>query len=160
MKPREFELIETVDREALARHPVWKTYRPGDRAWILGWGVEPGRLAAELERFGYCGPEPLFPVLECDPWPGGLSEVVVAARMRLSAGLELPGYRIEPLAFGVFHEHEYAFNRGLPSHALRTAERLGAALGIPRAEVFPMTYRCAVRGPDGQPLTGEIAAPW
>jgi hypothetical protein len=159
MKPEEFELIERVGPEALARHPVWKTWRSSDRPRVLAWGVDPAALDAALERFGYCGPEPLFPVLECDPLPDD-AELVVAARMRLASGHELPGYRMAPLAFGVFTPHEYAFNRGLPRFALQMAERLGAELGIARDEVFPMRWRAPVRAPDGSPLEGEIPAPW
>jgi len=159
MDPADFELIETLDRKALELHPVWKTYRAGDRPWILSWGVEPAWLDAELERFGYCGPEPLFPVIDCDPLPDR-GELAVAAEVRLSSGAVLPGYRLAPLAFGVFADHEYTFNQGLPRFALRNAEHLAAALGISRDEVFPITFRCAVRGPDGRPLVGEIAAPW
>jgi len=121
--------------------------------------VEPGRLDAELERFPYCGPDPLFPVLECEPLPEG-NEIVVAAEIRLASGAVLPGYLLEPLAFGVFAGCEYTFNRGLPRHALQTAERLGAEIGVSRDEVFPLSYRCAVRGSDGRPLVGEITAPW
>jgi hypothetical protein len=121
--------------------------------------VEAGRLDAELERFLYCGPEPLFPVLECEPLPEG-REIVVAAEIRLASGVALPGYLLDPLAFGVFTDCEYTFNRGLSRHALQTAERLGAEFGVSRNEVFPLTYRCAVRGPDGRPVVGEIAAPW
>ena len=159
MKPEDFEMVETLDRAALERHPVWKTYRAGDRASILAWGVEPSWLDAELERFGYCGPEPLFPVLECDPLPEG-SEIVVAAEIRLASGATLPGYLLEPMAFGVFADSEYTFNRGLSRHALQTAERLGAEFDVSREEIFPMSYRCVVRGTDGRPLVGEIVAPW
>jgi hypothetical protein len=159
MEPDAFALIERLDRKALERHPVWKTYRPGDRPWILSWGVDPAVLDAELERFGYCGPEPLFPVLACDPLPDR-SEMAVAAELRLASGAVLPGYLLEPLAFGVFADAEYTFNRGLPRYALQNAERLAAALGISRDEVFPITWRSAVHRPDGRPHSGEIPAPW
>jgi len=159
MEPDEFELIETLDRKALERHPVWKTFRAGDRAWILSWGVDPARLDAELERFGYCGPEPLFPVLAYDPLPER-SELAVSAQLRIASGAELPGYLLEPLAFGIFGDAEYTFNRGLPRHAFRNAERLAASLGISRDRVFPITWCSEVRGPDGRPLAGEIPAPW
>ena len=160
MKPESFELIETVDRDALARHPVWKTYRASDRPWILAWGVDPSRLDAQLERLAYCGPAPLFPVLEYAPLAEKCDDLVVAAELRLAAGSLLPGYLLEPLAFGVFADHEYTFNRSLPDHARQMAERLASELGIAREQVFPMTYRSAVHGPGGGPLTGEILAPW
>jgi hypothetical protein len=159
MKPEDFELIETLDRAALERHPVWKTYRPGDRAWVLSWGVEPDWLDGELERFGYCGPEPLFPVLEYDPLPER-SEIAVAVELRLASGQVLPGYLLEPLAFGVFAGVEYTFNRGLPRFALRNAERLASELGISRDQVFPIHYRSGVRDHDGRPLEGQITEPW
>lgn len=159
MDPEDFELIETLDRKAFERHPVWKTYRSGDRSWILSWGVEPAWLDAELERFGYCGPEPLFPVLEYDPLPER-GEVAVGVELELASGAVVPGYLLEPLAFGVFADVEYTFNRGLPRFALRNAERLAATLGISRDEVFPVRYRSAVRRSDGSPLEGEIGELW
>jgi len=159
MDPDDFELIETLDRKALELHPVWKTYRAGDRPWILSWGVAPARLDTELARFGYCGPEPLFPVLAFDPLPE-CAELAVAAELRLAAGTVLPGYLLGPLAFGVFTDVEYTFNRGLPRPALRNAERLAAQLGLSHDAIFPIRYRCAVGGPDGHPIRGEIARPW
>jgi hypothetical protein len=160
MKPEEFELVERVGPEALARHPVWKTWRVGDRPRVLAWGVDPAALDAALQRFGYCGPEPLFPVLACERLPDR-SELFVAARFELASGHVLPGYLLPPLAFGLFaSEHEVAFNRSLPGFARRMADKLAAELGISPDGIFPIRWRSSVRGPEGEPLAGEIAAPW
>ncbi len=160
MQPAGFEMVEMLSPDALERHPVWTPFRPEHRPWILGWGVTPERLDAELERYEYCGPEPLVPVLDCEPLPDR-EDLIFAATVRLACGRELPGYQMPPLAFGVFAEgQDWSFNRSLPSFARRVAEKLAAALGIQVEGIFPMRWEAPVKGPDGERLSGEIVAPW
>jgi hypothetical protein len=160
MEPDAFEMIETLDREALSRHPVWTPFRPADRPWILAWGVAPERLDEQLALYAFCGPEPLFPVLDRERLPAR-SDLIVAAEVTLSCGVGLPGYVLAPHAWGVFTDRaEFVFNRGLPGASRRSAERLAAALGVLVASVFPMRYRMALPGPDGACAEGEFPAPW
>lgn len=160
MKPHEFRMIETLSPEALEEHPVWAPFRPDDRARVLAWGVAPERLDAELERYGYCGLEPLYPVLE----PEGLHDPTdhfVAVTAWLACGVELPGYLLEPQAFGVFvAERDFTFNRGLEDFSQRTAGRLAEALGVDAGSVFPLRYRSRVRRAGAARWEGSIDAPW
>jgi hypothetical protein len=163
MEPEAFEMVESLDREALARHPVWTPFRPADRPWILAWGVPPERLDQQIALYQYCGPEPLFPVLDCGRLPAR-PDLIVAARFTLGeTGLELPGYVLAPHAWGVFTERaEHVFNRGLPVASRRSAERLVAdlALAVAPEALFPMRYRAALAGADTVQSEGEFAAPW
>ena len=66
--PDSFEMIESASRTALEKHPVWAHFESQeDRRIILDWGVAPERVDGEIERYAYCGPPPLYPVLELDP---------------------------------------------------------------------------------------------
>lgn len=159
MRPAEFRMIETLSREALAQHPLWAPFRPPDRARILRWGVDPERLDAELSRYDYCGLDPLFPVPDDEPLDDP-KDVFVAVTAVLACGRALPGYLLEPQAFGVFvGEREFTFNRGLPDFSRRAAERLAQALDTAPDAVFPLRYR-SVRDLAGGPLEGAIDAPW
>jgi hypothetical protein len=156
MRPEEFEMRETLDREALERHPIWTPFRKGDRPWILGWGVPAERLDAELERYSYCGLEPLFPVLESERVPDR-PDVLVAASVELAAGRRLPGYRLSPWVVGIFAAgREWVFNRGLPAQARRTALDLARALGTAPEAILPLRFRTIVPGPDGLPVEGAF----
>jgi hypothetical protein len=149
MEPEAFEMVETLDRGALERHPVWTPFRPADRPWILAWGVPPERLDQQIALYQYCGPDPLFPVLDRGRLPAR-PDLIVAARFTLGAtGAGCPGYVLAPHAWGVFTERsEHVFNRGLPAASRRSAERLLAALGLAVApeHAFPMRYRTTLPG--------------
>jgi len=163
MEPDAFEMVETLDREALARHPVWTPFRPSDRPYILAWGVPPERLDQQIALYQFCGPDPLFPVLDGARLPAR-PDLIVAARLTLGAtGVELLGYVLAPHAWGVFTERaEHVFNRGLPAASRRSAERLATALGLAVAPeaLFPMRYRTAPGGADAARSEGEFPAPW
>lgn len=161
MEPDAFEMIETLDREALSRHPVWTPFRPADRPYILAWGVAPERLDEQIALYAFCGPDPLFPVLDRTGLPAR-PDLIVAAHFELgTSGLELPGYVLAPHAWGVFTDRcEFVFNRGLPGASRRSAERLAAALAVSVQAVFPMRYRSGLPSPDGARSEGEFAAPW
>ena len=56
-----FEMRDVVDREALELHPLWAPFRGDeDREMILAWGVTVERLDQEIDRFEYCGTDPLW----------------------------------------------------------------------------------------------------
>jgi len=156
-----FEMIETLSRAALERHPVWTHYdKPEDRDVILGWGVPRQALDEEIARYEFCGPQPLYPVLEFDPLPPK-DHLIVGATFALANGTTLTGYLLEPHAFGLFVENqEFCFNRSLASLSDRTAGRLAAALGERPDELFPMRYTTGVRASDGRTIEGEIDRFW
>lgn len=159
MRAEAFAMRETLRREDLDRHPVWAPFRAGDRDWILGWGVRPERLDDELERYDYCGPEPLFPVLDLEKIPDR-EDLVVAARVTLADRSELPGYRLAPHVVGVFAQgREWVFNRSLPARACSQAAALARALGTSPEGVLPLRYRCRVSAPEGTAIEGVFALP-
>ncbi len=151
MKLEEFEMRERLAAEDLAWHPVWAPFRAGDRARVLGWGVAPERLDAELERYAYCGPDPLFPVLESEAMPGR-ADLVVAGSLQFSGGAVLSSaYRIAPHVVGLFVKgREWVFNRFLPERAERAGRELAAALGLPTDAIFPMHFRGRLPGFDAR----------
>jgi len=156
-----FEMIELITREALERHPVWAHYeRSDDHNRILGWGVRGETLDGEIARYEFCGPQPLYPVLQLDPLPR-MPHLVVSVSFHTSCGISLPGYLLEPHAFGVFiGDHEICFNRNLRSLAARTAAGLGAALDRDPECLFPLRYAAALRTDDGREISGEIDRFW
>ena len=158
---RDFEMRDTVGREDLQGHPVWAPFRgSADREMILGWGVAPEQIEREIERFAYCGTEPMFPVLAFDPLPE-IVGVVLAAVFTAADGRELEGYVIGNRAFGVFAaECEFPFNRGLGEAAGRTAGRLAAAMDPVAGSLFPLRYRTGILAVDGEEIAGEIEAFW
>jgi hypothetical protein len=159
--PDQFEMVETVGRDALRRHPVWSRFDDlRDRPRILAWGVAPELLEREARRFGACGALPLYPVLELEPLPPA-RDLLVAARFRCADGRELEGFLLEPHAFGVFvGEREFPFNRGLAGPASRTAAALARALSAPLARVFPLAYTTGLRRAGGETLSGRIEVYW
>lgn len=156
-----FEMVDTINCEALRRHPVWSHFEDGvDRERVLEWGVTAQRLDAELTRLDSCGLQPLYPVLELDPLPKQ-RDLIVAVRFCTPRGAELEGYLFDPLAFGVFvGEREFAFNRKLPGFAERTARRLAEALDQPIEAIFPLAYATDLRTADGRPLVGRLETCW
>lgn len=156
-----FEMIETLSREALAKHPVWAHFRdPEDRARILAWGVSAATLDAEVARLEYCGTPLLFPVIRTDPLPP-IPHLIVAASFECADGTRLPGYLIAPHAFGLYvGDRELCFNRNLAGASARAAAGLGAALGREPEQLFPLRYTSALREADGSRNEGEIPRFW
>lgn len=157
----DFELIESVTADALARHPVWSHWNPEvDRERVLAWGVAPEALDHQLEKFKACGLVPLYPVADF----AALSDrkgLTIAARFETADGARLSGYVLEPHAFGIFHRgEEYSFNRSLPAYARRESERLADALGASPDTLFPLFFRLDVSLPAGEGHQGEIARFW
>ena len=156
-----FEMRDVVGREALEAHPAWAPFRGGeDREMILGWGVTAERLDEEIDRFVYCGTEPLFPILQLDPLPeiGGM---VLAVTFEAQSGRRLPGYLMGSGAFGLFTEQrEFSFNRSLPEAGSFAARRLGEALAMDWRDLFPLRYRSGFRGVDGREIEGAFEPFW
>jgi hypothetical protein len=156
-----FEMIETITREALARHPVWAHFeQEEDRDVILGWGVRETTVDDEIARYEFCGPQPLFPVLQLDPLPPR-PHLIVSVTFESACGASLPGYLLEPHAFGVFAgDREFCFNRNLASIAARAADGLASDLGRDPERLFPLAYASDLRTHTGCAIRGEIAAFW
>ena len=156
-----FEMRDVVGREALEEHPVWVPFKgDDDREMILAWGITTERLDAEIDRFEYCGTDPMFPVLEFESLPkiGGM---VVAATFEAKSGRKLKGYLIGTSAFGIFtDEREFSFNRSLPEAGAYSARRLGMALEMESEDLFPLRYRTAFKDADGGEIEGTFAAFW
>ena len=156
-----FEMRDVVGREALEAHPAWAPFRGGeDREMILGWGVTAERLDEEIDRFAYCGTEPLFPILQLDPLPeiGGM---VLAATFEAKNGRTLSGYLIGGGAFGLFTEQrEFSFNTSLPEAGGFVARRLGDALSMDWRDLFPFRYQTGFCGVDGREIEGAFESFW
>ncbi len=156
-----FEMRDVVGREALEEHPVWAPFKGDeDREMILGWGVTAERLDSEIDRFEYCGTDPMFPVLEFESLPkiGGM---VIAATFEVGSGRKLCGYLIGTNAFGVFAEQrEFSFNRNLPEAGAFSARRLGEALEMESRDLFPIRYRTGFRSADGREIEGTLEPFW
>lgn len=156
-----FEMIETLTRKALEAHPVWTHYEKSkDRDAILSWGVPVSTLDDEIARYEYCGPQPLYPVLQLDPLPRK-EHLIVAAVFEASCGIELPGYVLEPHAFGLFvGDEELCFNRNLKSVSARAAAKLESALAEEPGSLYPLRYASNLRSHDGRVIEGEIERYW
>ena len=156
-----FNMIETLTREALEAHPVWTHYeKPRDRDAILSWGVPVTALDDEIARYEYCGPQPLYPVLQLDPLPP-TEHLIVAAVFETAGGIALPGYVLEPHAFGLFvGDQEFCFNRNLVGVSARAAAKLGSALAEEPRSLFPLRYASGLRSHDGRTIEGEIQRYW
>jgi len=156
-----FEMIETLTRDALEVHPVWTHYEKSeDRDTILSWGVPVKALDDELARYEYCGPRPLYPVLQLDPLPSK-DHLIVAAAFETACGIALSGYVLDPHAFGLFvGDQEFCFNRNLVGVSARAAAKLGAALADEPGRLFPLRYASRFRSHDGRAIEGEIERYW
>ena len=156
-----FAMVDTLTRQDAERHPVWSHYdEPDHRSLILGWGVSPATLDAEIERFEYCGTRPLYPVLELDPLPR-LEHLIIVARFVAASGSSLMGYLLEPHAFGLFvGDREFCFNRHLVSAARIAERKLSLALGEPAEGLFPMVYSTGLRAHDGRLVEGRLQRYW
>jgi hypothetical protein len=156
-----FEMIETLTREALEAHPVWTHYEePRDREAILSWGVPVKALDDEIARYEYCGPQPLYPVLQLDPLPRK-EHLIVGTVFEAACGIALPGYVLEPHAFGLFvGDREFCFNRILVGLSARAAGELESALAEEIERLFPLRYASGLRRHDGGAIEGEIERFW
>jgi hypothetical protein len=156
-----FEMIETITREALQRHPVWTHYDEStDRETILGWGVRAKTVDDEIARYEFCGPQPLFPVLQADPLPRR-PHLIVSVAFDTASGAGLPGYLLDPHAFGLFvDDREFCFNRTLGGLSARAAASLGSALGEDPERLFPLRYAAELRTDEGRAIRGEIERYW
>ncbi len=156
-----FRMRDVVDREALEKHPVWAPFKGDeDREMILGWGVTAEGLDEEIDRFQYCGTDPMFPVLEFDLLPkiGGM---VIAATFEVKNDRKLFGYLVGMSAFGIFsEEREFSFNRSLPEAGASSARRLAEALEMERRDLFPIRYRTGFRTADGRENKGIFEPFW
>jgi hypothetical protein len=156
-----FEMIETVTREALERHPVWAHFEsPSDRSKILGCGVAPERVDAEIARYEFCGPPPLYPVLQLEPLPP-LRHLIHAVEYVSAEGLRFEGYFLAPNAFGLFaDEREFCLNQDLGSLSGRVAARFATAVGSTVDALFPLQYRARFVSGDGTRLGGSLERFW
>ena len=156
-----FEMRDVVGPDALAEHPVWAPFKGDeDREMILSWGVTAERLDEEIDRFAYCGTDPVFPILALDPLPeiGGM---VLVVTFEAKSGGKLCGYLMETGAFGLFVEQrEFSFNPSLPAAGGRVAGRLGEALSAEWRDLFPLRYRTGYRRADGREIEGSLEPFW
>jgi hypothetical protein len=159
--PRDFHLIEYFTRSDLDRHPVWRHFdEVHDRAQVLEWGVAAERIDAEVEKFRFCGTEPLYPVLELDPLPS-IDDLTIRVAYVLSSGKQLDGYAIDPSVYGVFEgDRQFIFNRNLASAAARQADGLAAALGTDTKALFPLHYESEWVRADGSRVEGAVECFW
>jgi len=157
----DFEMIETISRAALEKHPVWAHYHEEeDRETILAWGVSGEDLDGEIARYEFCGPHPLYPVLKLDPLPVK-AHLLIAVAFEGADGTRLPGYVFAPHAFGIYvDDQEFCFNRKLAGVSAREAARLGAALKADSDRLFPLRYATLLRAADGAEIADEIARFW
>jgi hypothetical protein len=167
LDPAAFHFIERFTQADLEEHPVWRHYEEArDRVVILSWGVSRDLLDEETEKFKFCGPEPLYPVLELGEAgvlgaPGDRAGLNIRVRFESQTGDHFAGYVIEPHAFGIFYQRQdYCFNRSLPSAASRTAEKLASAVSRSVAELFPIRYSADLELARGESFGGEIARFW
>jgi hypothetical protein len=156
-----FRFVEMFTRSDLEVHPVWRHYDESrDRSLILAWGVGGERLDREVAKFKFCGPHPLYPVLQLDPLPDG-SDMNIRVQLVTSNDCRLDGYVIDPHAVGVFAaDREFCFNRNLPGAAGRQAAKLAAALGATVEELFPLSYRADFVRADGSAIEGKLGRYW
>ena len=151
----DFRMVEVIAEADLRAHPLWADFREStDRERILGWGVAPERLAAEIVRYDYCGRPPLFPVLELAD-AARLANPTVALRIEPREGEARVGYRVGRDAIGVFAGGvEACLNPQLPRLARRELERLAAALGTTVERLLPLRHARAddLRGVDTREL--------
>lgn len=156
-----FEMTESVSRAALERHPAWAHFEsPDDRETILGWGVAPEIVDRELERYEFCGPQPLYPVLKLDPLPP-LAHLIVAVTFESQSGIRCAGYLLEPHAFGLFvGDREFCLNRSLASLSQRVASELAAALDTRPDLLFPLRYESELESHDGSAIRGTLERLW
>ena len=156
-----FEMIETITREALEAHPVWTHYeKPEDRDAILGWGIPVKALDDEIARYEFCGPQPLYPVLQLGPLPRK-EHLIVAATFDTACGIALPGYVLEPHAFGLFvGDRELCFNRNLVDLSARAAAKLESALAEKPERLYPLRFTAGLRTYDGRAIEGTIERYW
>ncbi len=159
--PDSFEMIETVSREALEKHPVWAHFEsPEDRQTILGWGVAPEIVDDEVSRYEYCGPPPLYPVLEVDPLPSQ-RHLIVGVTFESSGGIRCAGYLLEPHAFGIFvGDVEFCLNRNLVQLSEQVAVRLASALDTSADLLFPLRYTSELRNQQGIAIQGTLEQFW
>lgn len=159
--PDSFEMIETVSREALEKHPVWAHFEsPEDREIILSWGVTPERLDGEIRRYEFCGPSALYPVLELDPLPSQ-RHLIVGVTFESSDEIRCAGYLFEPHAFGIFvGDEEFCLNRNLAQLSEQNAARLASALDTRLDRLFPLQYTCEFRNQQGIAIAGKLEPFW
>jgi hypothetical protein len=157
ISPDSFEMIESVSREALDKHPVWAHFKsPEDRQTLLGWGVPAECIDREVIRYDYCGSPPLYPVLELDPLPSQ-RHMVVAVTFESSLGIRCAGYRLEPHAFGIFvGDSEFCLNRSLAQISKQVAVQLASKLGTSVDRLFPLQYACELRDHEGITIQGTL----
>jgi hypothetical protein len=162
--PDDFYLIEYFTRGDLDRHPVWRHFdEVRDREQVLQWKVAEDRLDAEVEKFRYCGTEPLYPVLALDPLPAfaGLTIRVSFLIPHADGERRLDGYLIDPHVFGIFvDERQFILNENLPDAAARQAAALADAVGADAGELFPLRYESEWVRADGRRVEGEIERFW
>jgi len=159
--PDSFEMIESASRTALEKHPVWAHFESQeDRRIILDWGVAPERVDGEIERYAYCGPPPLYPVLELDPLPSR-PHLVIGTTFESNLGTRCNGYLLEPHAYGIFvGDDEFCLNRNLARLSKQTAERLATALGTRVELLFPLRYQSGIRNHHGNTIEGTLEVFW
>lgn len=136
-----FRMVELLTRTDLEAHPVWADFhQERDRTRILSWGVSAESLAAEVERYDYCGRAPLYPVLDLAA-VDELASPSIGLRISLRDGRTLLGYRLGEHAFGIYvGGDEYCLNPSLPSRARSELARLAAALDCDVALLSSLRY--------------------
>ena len=162
--PEDFHLIEYFTRGDLERHPVWRHFDEGrDRAQVIEWGVPAERVDEEVEKFRYCGTEPLYPVLALDPLPS-IDDLTIRVTYvaDTSDGVErLDGYVIDPSAYGIYlGERQFILNENLPDAAGRQASALAAALATDLEALFPLPYESPWTLANARRVEGQVACFW
>jgi hypothetical protein len=154
-------MIESISRAALERHPVWAHFEAAtDRDTILAWGVDPEIADREIGRYEFCGPQPLYPVLQLEPLPPQ-SHLIIGVTFESKLGSRCPGYLLEPHAFGIFVEdREFCLNRNLEGLSQRVAVRLASALDTNPDQLFPLRYESELRSHDGDEIRGSVERFW
>ncbi|MEE3332131.1 MAG: hypothetical protein VX246_14795 [Myxococcota bacterium] len=141
IRATEFRMVELMTSADFAEHSVWADFHEErDRTRILSWGVTGDRLDAEIERYDYCGRSPLYPVLDVAS-TDELANPSVALVFTTRSALELPGYRLGQLAFGVYAgDREFCLNPSLPGRARVELAKLAKEIDKPLSDVETLCY--------------------
>lgn len=162
--PDVFKLVpmSELSQAHFDEHPIWSEYYDFDeRREIVGWGVDPKWLDAEIDRVHTGNDHCAYPILRPYPLPDRM-RLYIKAGITTGGNKRFDGYVMNEDAcvlsiFAVGDEYCFSRNGVLGDLNRKELARFKASVPDCGGEIFPAQYETDILDSAGKPIAGTFS---